>query len=323
MTTIKRRTLLKLLGLPAAAAMTGRALAQGAGQSVRMIVPFPAGSSNDTSTRVLVSALGPILGQAIVVDNRTGGSGVVGTMELIRSRPDGMTLMAGTLSPLAANVAFVKSMPYDPLRDVTPIAGTTSTCSVLIVRTDSPISSVAEFIAYAKQKPNQASIGYSSTTAQLQIASMNKLGGVQIQAVPYRGAPASVTDVLGGTLTATLANTGPSVSLEKAGRIRVLGVSSRERNALKPDWPAIAEALPGYDFPAWNAIVGPPRMARDVVFRLSEAVRRSLEDAAVTARLAEELTVPFPLGPDELRSYMEAEIAKYVRLAREAGIEPE
>src|SRR5262245_15251250 len=148
---MKRRTFLKVMGLSLALPATGVLAQSGSGRPIRMIVPLPAGSSNDSATRVISATLAPLLGQSIVVDNRAGGSGVIGTMDVVRASPDGLTLMCGSLSPLAANVAFVKNLPYDPRRNLTPIAGATLTNHALVVAPSSPIRSLADFIAYAKQ----------------------------------------------------------------------------------------------------------------------------------------------------------------------------
>ena len=158
---------------------------------------------------------------------------------------------------------------------------------------------------------------------QLQIASMSKLAGIELLAVPYKGAPQSVTDVMGGSLTATMANPGPTIGFEKGGRVRVLGVTSLKRNPLTPDWPAISETLPGFDFPAWNAIVGPAGMPRDLVDTLSAAIARALKQDDVVKKLGSEATIPMVMGPDEIRAYIAAEVSKFVGLARSAGIQPQ
>ncbi len=320
---ISTRTFLKALGLTLA--LPGlQALAQSpAGRPIRMIVPLPPGSSNDTSTRAIAPTVAQLLGQPITVDNKAGGNGVIGTMEVVRAAPDGLTLIAGSLSPLAANVALVKNLPYDPLRDLTPIAGSTLTNHVLVVRGDSPIRTFADFLAYARQRPGRVSIGYSTALVQLQIASINKMAGIELMPVPYKGAPATVTDVIGGTLDATMANPGPAMEMVKAGRLRALGVTSIKRNPTSPDWPALSETLPGFDFPAWNAFMGPAGMPRALVTKLSAAIAQAQRQPAVAQQLAGEGTIPLIMGPDELKTYMTAEVAKFVRLAKEAGIQPE
>jgi tripartite-type tricarboxylate transporter receptor subunit TctC len=301
-----------------------RAHAQGdTSRPIRVIVPLPPGSSNDAAARIISASVSQILGQPILVDNKAGAAGVIGTMEVVRAKPDGLTVLGGSLSPLAANMAFVKDMPYDPRRDLTPIAGATLTNHVMVVAPGAPFKTFPEFIQYAKQNPGKASIGYSTSLVQLQIATIMKLADVRLLPVPYKGAPQSVTDVLGGSLSATMANPGPTIGLEKSGQLRVLGVTSLKRNVLTPDWPAISETLPGFDFPSWNAFVGPAGMAPDIVKRLSDAIGKALQDPEVIRRLALEATLPLIMGPEETRSYIAAEIAKFISLAKESGIQPE
>ena len=321
---MKRRTFLKAAGL-ALALPASRVLAQGsAGGTIRMIVPLPAGTSNDSSTRVISSGLGPLLGQTIVVENKAGASGVIGTMEVVRAEPDGLTLMCGSLSPLAANVAFVKNLPYDPLRDLTAIAGATLTNHVLVVEPSSPIKTFADFIAYAKEHPGEVTRRLlDDRSSSCRSPRSTSWPASSCLPVPYKGAPASVTDVMGGVLTATWPIVGPTIGFEKSGRLRPLAVTSLERNPLTPDWPAISETLPGFDFPSWNAFVGPAGMPAELVAQLSDTIAEALRQEDVVQRLAAEGTLPLIMGPDEIKAYMEAEIAKYVRLGRDAGIQPE
>jgi tripartite-type tricarboxylate transporter receptor subunit TctC len=320
---MKTRSFLQAVGLAVMLPAPAIWAQSSAGRQIRVIVPLPAGSSNDTSTRAQAPILAQFLGQPVVIDNKAGGGGIIGTMEVVKAQPDGLTLMAGSLSPLATNVALVKNMPYDPRRDLTPIAGSTLTNHVLVVRADSPIRTFADFIAYAKQRPGKVSVGYSTSLVQLQIASINKRAGVDLLPVPYKGAPATVTDTIGGVLDATMANPGPTIEMVKGGRLRALAVTSLKRNAVTPDWPAISETLPGFDFGAWNAWVGPAGMPRDLVNRLSSAIAQTLRRPEVVQQLALEATQPLIMGPDEVKAYIEAEVSKYVRLAKEAGIQPE
>lgn len=292
------------------------------GRSIRMIVPLPAGSSNDHVTRVLAPYMSTALGQAIVIDNKAGANGAIGTMEVVRAQPDGLTLMCGSLSPLAVNVATVKNMPYDPLKDLTPIAATSLTNHVLMVRAASGIQTFSDFIVYAKARPGKVSVGYSTTTVQVQIAAMNKLAGIQLQGIPYKGSPATLTDVIGGVLDATLTDPGNAMAQVKSGRMRALGVSSLKRNPITPDWPAISESLPGFDFPSWNAIVGPAGMPKELVNRIADSVLKGLKQKDLAEKFAVGGAIPLMMGPNELKSFMEAEVTKWVRLAREANIQP-
>lgn len=322
MKLMKKRSFLKTLGI-ALTLPAGGAFAQTGGRPIKLIVPLPAGSSNDYVARMVAPLAGEFLGQSIIVDNKAGANGAIATMEVVRAAPDGLTLMCASLSPLAVNVATVKNMTYDPLRDLTPIAAVSLTNHVLMVSASSPIHTMADFIAYAKKRPGKVSIGYSTTTVQVQISTMNKLGGIDLLAVPYKGSPATITDVIGGVLDATLTDPGNALSQVKGGKLRAIAVSSLKRNPLTPDWPAISETLPGFDFPSWNAIVGPAGMSRDLVNRISNAVIRALKQKDVVEKYAAAGTIPLIMGPDELKAYMASEVAKWVRLAKEAGIQPE
>lgn len=318
-----RRDFIKALGAGAALSTLPlvQALAQQAGV-VRMIVPLPAGSSNDTSTRLIAQGLEPILGQTVIVENKAGASGVIGTSEVIRAKPDGLTILAGSLSPLAANMAFVKNLPYDPRKDLVAVAGSTLTNHVLVVAPNSPIKTFADFIAYAKERPGKVTIGYSTAIVQLQIATLNKLAGIELLGVPYKGAPESVTDVMGGVIDATMANPGPAIGFEKSGKLRALAVTSLERNPRTPQWPAISETLAGFDFPSWNAFCAPVGTPREIVDRLAGAIAQAQKDQTVIDRLGAEGTIPLIKGPDETSAFIAAEVDKYVKLGREAGIEP-
>jgi tripartite-type tricarboxylate transporter receptor subunit TctC len=192
-----------------------------------------------------------------------------------------------------------------------------------MVKASSPIRTFADFIAYAKQRPGKVTIGASTSIVQLQIASLNKLGGLQMTAIPYKGTPATITDVIGGVLDATLTDPGNAQAQVRGGQLRALAVTSLKRNPATPDWPAISETLPGFDFASWNAFVGPAGMPRPLVDRISVAVAQAQKHPDVVAQLAGQGMVPLVMGPDALRAHMDAEARKYVRLAREANILPE
>jgi tripartite-type tricarboxylate transporter receptor subunit TctC len=320
---MNKRTFLEALGL-ALAFPAGSVFAQGsAGRPVRVIVPLPAGSSNDYATRVLLPFVGKVTGQNFVIDNKAGGNGNIGTLEVVRAAPDGNTLLCASNSPLAANMAFVKNLGYDPRKDLTPIAGVSLTNHVLMVKADSAIRSFADFIAHAKAQPGKVSVGYSTTAVQTQIATMSHLASVQLLSIPYKGSPATLTDVIGGTLDATLTDPGNAQAQVKAGKLRALAVTSLKRNPTTPDWPAISETLPGFDFPSWNALVGPAGMSRELVKRVSDAIMQVQKQRDLVEKYASQGTTPLVMGPDELKTFIESQTTRWVRLAREANIQPE
>jgi tripartite-type tricarboxylate transporter receptor subunit TctC len=316
-----RRTFIKMAGLTLALP-AGGVFAQG-GRPIRVVVPLPAGSSNDYVMRVAGPYVSTTLGAPVVVDNKAGGNGIIGTMDVVKSAPDGNTLLCGSLSPLAVNVAMFKGLPYDPRKDVTPIAGASLTNHVLVVRSDFPARTVPEFIAYVKKNPGKVSIGYSTSVTQIQIAVINKMAGIDLLPVGYKGTPPTITDVMGGSLTATLLDHGNSLTHVKSGKLRALGVSSLKRNPVSPDWPAISETLPGFDFVSWNALVGPAGMSRDIVNKINAAMNSALKQKDLVARYADAGTIPLVMTPDEVKAYIEAECNKWVRLAKEANIQPE
>jgi tripartite-type tricarboxylate transporter receptor subunit TctC len=263
------------------------------------------------------------LGQSFVVDNKPGAGGSIAAMEVIRSAPDGHTLLFSSNSALASNVALLKSIPYDPNKDFSPVAGIGENMLVLMVRADHPAKTAADLVNHVRQRPGKVNAGYGSSSSQVSIAVLNKLGKVDAVAVPYRGIPLAVNDVLGGTLDFTFVDLGNAMAQAKGGRMRALGITASKRSPMVPDWPALAEGLPGFDITAWFGIAGPAGMSRDVVDRLNAAVTQGLASAEVKEKLAGIGIQPLPMNPDQLKTFMAAEVTKWVRLVKEANIQPE
>jgi tripartite-type tricarboxylate transporter receptor subunit TctC len=320
-----RRPFLKMLAAGAAVlALPRLAFAQAyPSRPVRMIVPFPAGSATDLAARVMAQQLSTALGQGFVVDNKPGAGGSIAAMEVIRSTPDGYTLLFSSNSAVASNVALLKNMPYDPLKDFTPVAGISDTMLALMVKTDHPAKNLQEFLQYLKQRPGKVNAGYGSSSSQICISLLNKLGKVEAMPVPYKGIPLAVNDVLAGTVDFTFVDLGNAMAQAKGGRMRSLGITSTKRSALVPDWPALNEAMPGFDITAWFAVVGPQNMPKDVVAKLSGASAEALKHADVKDKLAGIGMQPMFMAPDALKSFMTTEVAKWIRLARDANIQPE
>lgn len=322
---MNRSAFLKALGLSLGLAAAGRhAMAQSfPSKPVRLVVPFPPGTATDIAARMLGQQLNAALGQPFVIDNKPGAGGSIGAMEVVRAAPDGYTLLFGSNSALSSNVALLKNMPYDPMKDFTPLAGFGETMHALMVKSSFPAKTLPEFIAYAKQRPGKLSAGYGSSSAQVGIAMLNKLAGLDLLAVPYKGIPLAVNDVLGGTLDITSVDLGNAMAQSKGGALRALAVTSAKRNPLVPDWPAVAEALPGFDITSWFGIVGPAGMPKDVVNKLSTTILQSLKQPEVRNKLATLGTTPMPMAPEQLRAFIGTEMVKWIRLARDANIQPE
>lgn len=290
---------------------------------VRLVVPFPAGSATDLAARVMGQQLGSALGQSFVVDNKPGAGGSIAAMEVIRAAPDGYTLLFSSNSAISSNVALLKKIPYDPNKDFSAVTGIGETMLVLLVKTAFPAKNMQEFIAYAKQRPGKLTAGYGSSTSQVSIAMLNKLAGLDTLAVPYKGIPLAINDVLGGTLDFTFADIGNALAQTKGGAMRAVGVTSTKRNALAPDWPAMAELLPGFDVTAWFAVVGPAGLPKDVTDKLDAATDQALKQTELKAKLASIGISPMPMPPEQLKTFIGTEITKWTRIVKDANIQPE
>lgn len=290
---------------------------------VRLVVPFPAGSATDLAARVMGQQLGTALGQSFVVDNKPGAGGSIAAMEVIRAAPDGYTLLFSSNSAISSNVALLKKIPYDPNKDFSAVTGIGETMLVLLVKTAFPAKNMQEFIAYAKQRPGKLTAGYGSSTSQVSIAMLNKLAGLDTLAVPYKGIPLAINDVLGGTLDFTFADIGNALAQTKGGGMRAVAVTSTKRNALAPDWPAMAELLPGFDVTAWFAVVGPAGLPKDVTDKLDAATDQALKQTELKAKLASIGISPMPMPPEQLKTFIGTEITKWTRIVKDANIQPE
>lgn len=319
---MNKRAFLKTLGL-AATLPAGSVLAQNAGRPIRLILALPAGSAIDFQARLIAPFLSASLGQTVVIENKPGGKDIIAMSDLIKSEPDGNTLFMGSQSPYAINVALVKNLPYDPKRDLSPIGGVSSTNHVLLVKSNFPAKTFGEFVAYAKNNPGKVSVGHATSLVQMQIHAINAMAGVELLPVPYKGTPATLTDVIGGSLTATMMDPGNALPQIKSGQMRGLAVTSIKRNPNTPDIPAISETLPGYDFPAWTAMVGPAGMKRELVTKINAALVSALKQKEVVEKFALAATNPLITTPDELKGLIESDIAKWLRMTKEAGIQPE
>lgn len=303
---------------------TGTALAQDyPSRPIKLIVPFPAGAATDMAARVVGQQLSVSLGQPVVVDNKPGAGGSIAAMEVIRAAPDGYTLLFSSNSAISSNVALLKKIPYDPNKDFTPVAGVGETALVLLVKTNFPAKTLQELAAYVKQRPGKVTAGYGSSSSQVSIAMLNKLGGLDTLMVPYKGIPLAVNDVLGGTLDYTFADIGNALAQTKGGTMRALSVTSPTRSALVPDVPAIAEILPGFDITAWFAMVGPAGMPKDVVDKLNTATTQLLRQPDMKDKLANIGLSPMPMPPPQLKTFVGTEITKWTRLVKDANIQPE
>lgn len=320
LTTTFARLILSLLLV---ALSSGQARAQDyPTRPVRLIVPFPAGSATDNIARVLVRELQESLGQPFVVDNRPGAQGMLGADVVAKSAPDGYTLLLAAVS-FAATEATFKKPAFDVVRDFAPISRVVTTPLVLMAGNELPADNPAEFVAYLKARSGQVSAGYGSASSQVCIAQLESLAKVKVLSVPYKGIPLAINDVLGGVLQFTFADLGNAIAQAKGGKLRAIAVTSSKRNPLVPDWPALSETLPGYDIDAWIATFGPKGLPERIAQRVHDAIAQALAKQNVQERLATQGFAPALLGPREMPEFVNAEVAKWSTLAKQAGIEPQ
>ena len=316
---MKRRLLLALLCF---AALRPVALAQSP-TPIRIIVPLGPGTPSDAVTRILAPSLGALLRQPVIVENKPGANGVVAMQELIRSKPDGSTLLMGSVSPLAINMALVKNLPYDPRRDLTAVGGAYDATQAWVVKASSPIKTFAELVAHAKQHPGKVSAGHYSALTQIQLSALNTMARIDLLLVPYKSTATTYTDLIGGVVDLTIMDIATAAAQTRSGTVRPLGVSTIKRNVLAPDIPPIADTIPDFDFASWTALVGPSGMPRDVVDRINAALARTLDQKDIVTKLAEAGLTPWSSTPEELTARIDTEVSKWTRLAREANLQPE
>jgi len=315
---------IKSLFLCAALALTtNTALAQSyPNKPVKVVVPFPAGSATDLVARVLSRELQDALGQPFVVENKPGAQGSIATDLVAKGPKDGYTLLLPA-NTHAANVGLYKKLPYDPVADFTPIARLATTSLVLMVKTDFPAKTVPEFIAYLKKNPGKLSAGYGSSSSQVSISQLKKMAGVDVADIPYKGIPLAVNDLLAGTIDFTFVDLGNALSQAKGDKLRGLAVTELKRNPLAPDWPPMTQFLPGYEITAWFVLLAPAGTPADIVQKLQDATVNALGKKDVQEKLALIGMNAAPLKSPETGAFVKAEVARWSRLIKDAGIQPE
>lgn len=307
-----------------AAAMAGVAQAQTfPAKPIRIVVPFPPGGPSDYAARIVNVRLSEALGQPVIIDNRAGAGGAVGTEAVARSSPDGHTLLIANTGTLTVLPHLQAKLGYEPLRDFTPITNLIGGPSFLLVHPSVPAKTLKELIALAKRQPGK--LTYASTGVG-QIAHMNyellrQLAGIDVLHVPYKGSGPVMPDLLGGQVMITFSTSAENLQMVKAGRVRLLAVTGKERLPMVPDTPTMAEAgVPGFESLNWNGVVAPARLARDIVERLNREFVRAIKAPEVIEKVA--ALGNFVIGDtaDQFGSYIRAESEKWARVVKQGNI---
>jgi len=292
---------------------------------VRIIVPFAAGSATDIVARLIADELKTAFNQAFIVDDKPGGSAIIGAEAAAKSPPDGYTLFVTTNTSHSANPFLFKKLPYDPIKDFAPVAGIMIIPVIVVVDPKLPINSMQELIAYAKANPGKVTFGYGNSIGQVVGASSAKAAGITVTPVPYKSSPQAMTDVMGGQVSYGVTDMAAGQSLVKAGKLRAIGVSSEKRSGLMPDLPAISETpgLAGFDVTAWVAMFAPAGTPKEIVDKLSVEVRKALAKPEIKEKITQFAAETMPSNPEQLGDFVRAQLASWGKRIKDAGIEPE
>ncbi len=305
------------------AARSARAEAAYPAHALYLVVPFAPGGSTDVIARIVGEAMFDALGQPLLVDNRGGAGGSLGTAAIAHARPDGYTIGMGTASTLAINPAAYKSLPYDVLADLTPIGAIAVVPNILSINADVPATDMAAFIALAKAKPGEFSYGSSGlgSVSHLMGEQFKLATGTDLLHVPYRGVGPALNDVVGGRVQVMFDNLPTSLPLVQAGKLRALAVSSPERLAVLPDVPTFAELkLDDLDWMAFFGLIAPANTPQAIVAKLNGALNDALSEGQVRDRLMAQQASVTPGTPEQFAALIRREYARMKRAAQAANI---
>ena len=292
---------------------------------ISLVVPFAAGGSTDILARIVSDHLQPALKQPVIVENRTGASGNIGTAAVARSAPDGYTLLFNTMSVHTMNHALFAAMPFDGAHDFSPITLLAYVTNTMVTHPSVPAANVAEFVARAKASPGSlayASAGAGSTN-HLCGALLENMAGISMVHVPYRGGAPAVADTVAGQTQVMFTAGTQSLEHVKAGRLRLLAVTEGRRSSLLPQVPTVAETLPGYEMAVWYGAYGPAGMAREIVERLNAEIGRVLSLPEVKQRMADIAVETAASSPDQLASMTRADADRWGRIIKQLGLAPQ
>ena len=305
---------------------SGQATSTGSGQAypskpIRIVIPYPPGGGNDIVVRSIAPRLSERLGQPVVIDNRGGATGIIGTETVAHAPPDGYTLLSHTNAGLVILPHLNPKLPYDPIRDFVPITLAASQPYVLVVHPKLPATSVAQLVALAKSRPGVLNYSTSGKGSSTHMASVLfcRMAGVDMVHVPYKGSGPAVADLIAGQVQLRFSSIPPALPHVKSGRLRALAVSSAKRFSLLPDLPAVAETVPGFEVDSWYGFLAPARTPAAIVQKLNTEIAAALKDPEVKARL--EASGAEAVGSSSARfgEVIRAELRRWAPIVRETG----
>lgn len=291
---------------------------------VRILVGAPAGGSTDTMARAVAHAMGQQLGRTVVVENRPGAGGNLAAEAVARAAPDGLTLLMSFTSH-SINASLYPRLPFDPVKDFTPLTMVTTSPSVLVAHPSLPAKNVAELVALAKKQPGKLNFAIGALGSSLHLAgeAFKLKAGVFIVNIPYRGTAPAVQDVLAGQVELMFAAVGNVQQHIRAGKLKALGVTSAQRLSSLPDVPVIADTLPGFESSAWFGLFGPAKLPPDLLRTWSDAARAAVQSPDVRRRIEAEGATPVGNSPQEFAQFVVTDIARWREVVKFSGAKPE
>ena len=290
---------------------------------VRWVVPFPPGGSADIMGRMIGQELAKTVGQPVVIENRAGASAIVGSEYVARSAPDGYTLLQGNVSQMTIHPALYPKLPYDPLRDFAPVTVLGIVTSVVVVTPSLPVDSVKDLVALAKKRPGQLNYTSSGAGASTHLTGelLKQRAGIAMTHVNYKGSGPALTDVMAGFVEIMFENLPSALPFIRSGKLKVLAVTGKNRSAILPEVPTLAESgFPGFDMVSWQALLAPAGTPRPVIDRLNAEVGRVLRTPEMKEKMSGLGTDIVANSPEEFAQYLRVETAKWSQIVKVSGI---
>jgi tripartite-type tricarboxylate transporter receptor subunit TctC len=288
---------------------------------VRYIVPFPPAGATDILARFVAEKVSPMLGQPVVVENRAGAAGAVGTEHVAKSAPDGYTILMATAAQSISETLYTKQ-PFSFARDLAPVAQVARVPNVMVVHPSLPVKNVKDFIALAKSRPGQINFASSGagTTLHMSGEMFKLMTGVDIVHVPYKGSAPALTDLIAGHVSVMWDNLPAAMPHIKSGRLRPVAITTAARHAGMPELPTVAESgVPGFEASAWFGVVAPAAVPKDVIARLNAAINRAVGLPDMRERFEQQGAIPVTATPEEFGAFIRAEIAKWAKVVKASG----
>jgi tripartite-type tricarboxylate transporter receptor subunit TctC len=293
---------------------------------IRLIVPFAAGGAADSVARIIGKRIGDALGQTVVVENRGGGNGIIGT-EVVRSaQPNGYTLLLGQSGPISINPGIYRNLSYDPEKDLAPISMTSAYPYIVVVNPSLGVKTLAELVALAKREPGKLNYGTTGVGSSNHLVTelFSNRAGIKMTHIPYRGTSLAVADLIAGQVQVVFSDPVSALAHVKAGTLIALAVTSKDRSPVAPDVPTIAESgYPGFDAIAWHGIMAPARTPRPIIDRLNAEIVKAVKDTDTVKLIQAQAIQPVGNSPEEFTSFIKQDIAMWKDVAAQAKVEVE